>query len=262
MSGLVCLVALLATCPVQAGDVEPGKYETGYGSAAKLTQDLYRALENKQRGQLYPVPVLLETVTIPYMQPSQYFDGTNNWQAVQISAGFVNLINYLSHAKAIEGVEVGYYEKSLASLASAATDKPMPVLQNISSQKSWDFDVINHQVSQFNQMVGALIAVDMAHHYLGHYKKYASRLVDAQNHAVAINTVITPKEWHEAVMKGARNALDCGLGVEGLQTVFESLEKMQARPAWSVYFLPQQANTAKIKKDLARMEKDFFLSSK
>ena len=35
---------------------------------------------------------------------------------------------------------------------------------------------MNHQASQFNQMAGALIAIEMAHHYLGHYKKYEASL--------------------------------------------------------------------------------------
>src|SRR2546425_848506 len=114
---------------------------------------------------------------------------------------------------------------------------------------------MNHQVSHFNQIAGALIAINMAHHYLGHYQKYASQLVDAQNHSVPINSVLTLEEWREAVLKGARNALDCGLAVDGLKMFYDGLDKMPNRPAWSFYFLPKDADVAKIKKDLDQLER-------
>ena len=73
------------------------------------------------------------------------------------------------------------------------------------------------------------------------------------------NRLVTPEEWHEAVVKGARHALECGLAVEGLQVLYESIGRMPKRPAWTIYFLPEKANVSRIKRDLAKVEKDFFL---
>ena len=36
---------------------------------------------------------------------------------------------------------------------------------------AWAFNTMNWQMSHFNQMAAGLTAVQMAHHYLGHYKK-------------------------------------------------------------------------------------------
>ena len=60
-------------------------------------------------------------------------------------------------------------------------------------------------------------------------------------------------------MEGAQKALDCGLGVEGLEVLYDSIGVMPKRPAWTVYFLPAKAKVSKIKRDLNKLEKDFFL---
>lgn len=244
---------------VHAGNTANNNYETGYAAIVKLTADLYQALGPKQRHLLLSVPVFLENVTTPYLQPGEYFDGSNTWRAVHISEGLIALLNNISHAKAIDGVDRGFLKKYAASLASEAGNQPLAELSNVTHKKSWAFDTMNHQVSHFNQMAGALIAIDLAHHYLGHYNKYASQLVDAQNRPVPINTLLTPAEWREAVLWGARNALGCGLGTEGLRAIYDCLDKMPIQPAWVVYLRPPQANLSKIKKELNELEKDFFL---
>lgn len=252
---LVGLMNWLTPCPVAANQKT---YETGFNSISRISTDLYKALDSKKRGRLLPVPILLEKYPTPYLQPSTYSDGTNTWQAVYVSTGLVNFLNTLAHAKALEGTDRSAYSQYLANLRTA--NSSLPELQPVAN--SWSFDTMNHQVSHFNQMAGALVAVEMAHHYLGHYKKYEAKLKDAQGNPVSLNSVITPQEWHDAVIKGAKNALACGLGADGLKLVLETLENKETRPTWSIYFVPPQANITKAKRELTRLEKDFFMIEK
>jgi hypothetical protein len=249
---------------VEAGNVAGTGYETGYENVVRLTGDLHRALKPQYRQRLLSLPVLLERVDVPFVQPSEFSDGSNNWRVIFISAGFVDLVKYLSHAKAIDTTQRGFLDQYVSGLAGETGARPLTAVSLQSDPRHWTFDTMNYQAGTFNQMVGGLIAIDMAHHYLGHYDKYARRLHDSENHAVAITTVITPTEWHEALMKGARNALDCGLSIEGLIVLYESIEKMPARPPWTAFFLPNDPaiQVTQIKKDLRRMEKAFFAGSK
>lgn len=247
--GLTLTMSWLQAAPVQS-------YETGYANIAKLSTDLCRALEPKQSQNLLPVPVLLELPT-PYVQPSKHFTGSNMVSAVFISEGFIKFMNHLSHAMAIEVQQGGYLKKYLGAVAAAESDTS---LRTVANQQTWSFDTMNHQVSLFNQMAGCLVAIDMAHHYLGHYQKHAAKL--GENNMIPINSVITPEEWRKAVMRGAHNGLQCGLGVDGLKQLFDSIASMPVRPAWAAYIMPANANVAKIKKDLDRLDEYFFAGRK
>jgi hypothetical protein len=253
----VFVLALLMATLARADSIDTHKYETGYDAIVKIATDLRQALEPKQRQSVDAAPLLLNDGTLPSLQPSQRADGG---RTVQISAGFVDLLNYLSHAKAIDGMERGFYKKSITSLAVRTGEAGLPDLA-LANKEAWSFDTLNHQASHFNQMAGALVAIEMAHHYLGHYKKYAGQLSDAQNRLVPINSLLTPQEWHEAVMAGCQNALRCGLGVDGLKYLYEGLDKMPTRPDWTVCLLPNKANVSKLRRELERTEKDFFLVS-
>jgi hypothetical protein len=68
---------------------------------------------------------------------------------------------------------LGRYIVSLAQETGKKELKPLP---NLSKPAYWTDAVLNEQASNFNQMVGAMIAIKLAHHYLGHYKKYAAKL--------------------------------------------------------------------------------------
>ncbi len=249
---------------VAAGNVTAIGYETGYDNVVRLTGDLCRALKPESRQRLLSVPVLLEKVEAPFVHPSEFSDGTNTWRAVFVSGGFVTLLNHLSHAKAIDLSQRGFLDRYVETLGVESGAKPLAAVALPGQQSHWSFNTMNQQAGTFNQMAGAFIAIDLAHHYLGHYDKYASRLRDAENRAVPIASVITAAEWREALKKGARNALDCGLSIEGVITVFESIEKMPSRPAWTTFFLPNDpaVQVAQIKKDLRKLEKAFFAGSK
>jgi hypothetical protein len=239
-----------------ASAVEKTGYETGYPAIEKIVKDLHQALDAKVRTEILPQPVFWDNLAVPYVHPGMGKETLANKRAVHFSAGMVSLLVNLSHAKAIDGVERGFYKKYMAALAQEVGDKPLAGLPNLGDAKVWSFDVMNHQVSRFNQMAGALVAIGMAEHYLGYYDKYASQLQASQ--PVPINTLLTAEEWTQAVYKGAWNALDCGLGIDGLKTLLEAMENMPNRPAWAIYFVPKDVNLPKVKKELEKLEKKFF----
>jgi len=251
---------LLAGLPARAAAAPAGQYETGFADLVRIAADLHQALPPEQRPRFQPVPVLRDGVAEPWIRPGLRTDGPNPLCAVEVSAGFVALLNYLSHAKAIDGVDRGFYKKSITSLAVRPGETGFPPL-DLSHPKAWAFDTLNHQVSHFNQMAGALLAIQMAHHYLGHYQKYAGRLTDGQDRPVPFASLLTADEWQEAVLKGANHALKCALGVDGLKHLFEGLQKMPTRPDWAAHLLPPTANLARINRALGRTEHDFFLVS-
>jgi hypothetical protein len=237
-------------------------YETGFETIVKLTTDLHQALEPQQRTALSPTPILLENLTLPYLQ-THLVDPTKGLRAVYLSKGCVDLLNYISHAKAIDGSSHGFFDKSMARLAMESGDGGLPDLLANSARNAWSFPIMNRQASHFNQMAGGLMAIELAHVYLGHYQKYAGQLIDARNQPVPLNRVISPGEWHEAVMLGARNGLDCGFAVDGLKLILECIDKMPARPPWRAYFLPDAVtgkDISKINRELEQLQQKAFMS--
>jgi hypothetical protein len=236
-----------------ASEPVSGNYETGYPEIVRIAADLHQALETKFRCQVQPTPVLLDKMPVPFVQLTAQ-GGTG---AVQVSTGFIDLLNYLSHAKAIDGVDRGFYKRSIASLAVQTGETGLPHLTP-TGKEAWSFDTMNRQMSQFNQMASALLGTAMAHHYLGHYRKYANHLVDPAGHPVPLESLLTSKEWRDAVTAGAKNALACGFGMDGPRAYFDALEKMPSRPAWASSLLPDQAPAARMKLGLLFAENDFF----
>lgn len=226
----------------------------------KISGELCHALDKSKREQLSPQPAFLAEIKAPSLGGAS---GSAGQRIVSISAGCVELLNQLAHAKALDEIKPGHFKSYSAALAQCRSADSRPtVTQSLAESQAWEAEVLNHQAGTFNQMAGALIAIDFAHHYLGHYKKYSAQLSDASGQPVPICARLTEKEWREAVMKGARNALDCGLGVEGMRCLLSAFDQMQPRPEWSVWFVHPKANIRKLDRDLDTLERDFFLVEK
>jgi hypothetical protein len=245
----------------RADDAPKPGYESGLPQIRKLAKELHVALESRKQQAVQPEITLADSIQVPYVGPARMKDGQAEAPAVHVSPGFIRFVNSLSHAKALgqDGVDV---IKSYAARVAAAS-LPPSVTDGMAPEKAWEFDVMNVQAGQFNQMAGALVAIDFAHHYLGHYKKYSAQMIpDAAGTLPPIGNFTTEREWREAVLKGTKNALDCGLGVDGLKTLFEFMEATPSRPAWCAYFVPPKVNLSKLSRELKRLESDFFLVDK
>lgn len=224
-----------------------------------MGKQLFHELSPKFKEHLYFQPVNLDSDPMPFLRTEELKlpDMEKPMRLVFISVGFVSLVNYVSHAKAIDTVEKGFFLKYVLALATENGDKDLKELPKI-SPKYWSEDLMNEQESNFNQMVGALLAIELSHHYLGHFQKYAAQLKGPDDTDVPINQLLTPVEWEDSLRAGARNALLCGFGVDGIISLFEAIEKMPQRPPWTIYFMPPGAKVAKLKKDLKKLEDAFF----
>ncbi len=255
---LLSSLCLTCACLSPAAASDAPAYETGYRAIMKLGTDLYRALPPKQRDQVNVHPVSLETDVMPFVRTTEYPDESKPMRMVFISLGFVDLMNNVAHAKAINKTEKNYFERYLQTLARETGEMSLRDLPRISERKYWTVNMINEQASNFNQMVGMVLAIELSHHYLGHFKKYADKLSDEKGIPVPINTLLTPEEWEASLKAGSRNALECGLGVDGLKALYEAMDKMPRRPFWTIYFLPDSVQVDRVSKTLEKYEKDYF----
>ncbi|MFN7141264.1 MAG: hypothetical protein ACK4UN_18200 [Limisphaerales bacterium] len=250
---LFTLCSLLSAQPKSEGPT----YSTGFNTATRIGKELRDALKPALRGKVHSHPVALETDVRPFVKTVEYPDETEPLRLVFISVGFVDLMNNVSHAKAIDRIQPGYFQRYLVSLSDESGEFSLKDLPGIADRRYWTDDILNDQQSNFNQMVGMLIAIELSHHYSGRYKKYSDRLAESDN-VEPINNILRPAEWEDALSAGVQNALDCGYGIDGLKVLYDAIEKMPKRPNWVDYFLPEHAQVAKLKKDLQKIENRYF----
>ncbi len=257
--GLLLGVLRLDMC-AQPGSPDGLTYKTGWASMVKLGIELHKNLKPQFKPLVHVKPINIETDVTPFVRLEEIKnpDDGQAMASVFISAGFIDLVNYVAHAKAIDKIQKGYFEKYVLSLSQETGEKELHELPNLDDKRYWTFGMMNEQLSNFNQIVGEVVTIKLAHYYLGHYKKYADRLIDAKGKPVPINTLLTPAEWDEAVRYGVRNALDCGLGIDGVKALYDCIDKMPTRPPWTVYFLPANVKVNKLKKELDNIEKRFL----
>lgn len=255
LGGVFLLLACAVRQPVLAQ--AHSAYELGYRQVAKLESELFTALEPKRRKLVSFETVLLEHIRLPCLAGAP---GTDNEPGgpLQVSLGFVDFLNRLAHAKAHEEIEPGFFRRYTARLEEETRLSPVPDFDPSLPPNAWNLEGLNRQASYFNQMAGGLVAVDLAHQYLGHYRKHAKALARSAALPPPLNTQISETEWRAAVLSGAQNALACGLATDGLRAVFECFEPMSPRPAWAAYFIHPQADVGRIGVELLKQERDFF----
>jgi hypothetical protein len=236
-------------------------YSTDYNTIKQLGTDLYESLKPSFRAQITQNPIWFVDDARPYIRPFHFESDNNAQNVVYVSKGFIQLVNNIAHAKAIDKFEPGFFNRYLKQLAEDKSGLLVPELENISDAHYWTDDVMNEQMSYFNQIVGVVAAINLAHHYLGHEEKYADLLQDSASNPVTMATTCTQAEWEQAFKLGAINALDCGFTFEGIKAFYDCILAMEKRPGWTLYFLPMKAridNLSKLKKTLGEIEFNFF----
>jgi len=231
-------------------------YTSGFSIALKIGEGLYEALPDKFGNQIYAQPVTLQPQDMPVIAPVVMTDESKTEREVSISAGFIDLMNHVAHAKAIDKIQPGFFEAYIKNL-SRMTAEPY-VLPDMVDARYWTDDVMDDQISYFNQMTSMLMAINLSHHYLGHYTKYAAKLANAEGQAAPINGMISPEEWAVSVKAGVHNSLDCALATEGVRALFDAIDKMPEKPAWTMYIVPKYADLKQLNTQLDHWEYDFF----
>ena len=251
---VVCLSPALET----RAATPKGKYEMGFRNVTNINADLVLALEPSKRRQVSSSTLLLGTVRLPCVASSPGANPDAPGQSVRVSRSFIDFINRVAHAKAVDEAERGFFLRYTTRLAEDPRTMLAPDFDTLLPQRAWSFNTMNRQASHFNQMVGGLLGIDHAHHYLGHYRRHAKYFDQQTALPQPINALITEEEWRQAVLEGARNALACGLGVDGMKAIFECFGQMPTRPAWAAYFIHPQADVRRINAELVHTEREFF----
>jgi hypothetical protein len=232
-------------------------YQSGFGIALKLGGDLSESLPAKFGDQIDPQAIALQPQESPVVTPIVTTEDNRILRQVTLSAGFIDLLNHICHAKAVDHIQPGFFDQYIKNLSREAGDGTVqpPTIVN---PRYWTDDVINDQMSYFNQMVGFIMAINLSHHYLGHYDKYSSKMIGPGDKLTPINEFLTPAEWDVTVRAAAVNSLDCALATDGSRALFDAIDKMPSRPAWADYVIPPHVDIKKLNKQLVCYEKDFF----
>jgi hypothetical protein len=234
----------------------PHSYSSGVQVALQIESDLYNALDAKFRNKLHAAranKAALEAQAKALMEKN---DENKMLCEVSVSADFVDLINHIAHAKAIDKIQPGYFDRYISGLAHETANGNPPDAPNIAEDRYWTDPVMNDQASYFNQMMGMTMAINLSQHYLGQSDKYAGVMQSGK--LVPINNLLTPGEWEKGVRAAAVNSLNCALGTEGAKALFDAVDKMPQRPAWTACIVPQNTDIKKLNKQLGKYEVAFF----
>jgi hypothetical protein len=249
---------LAMALPAAAGLLPPPAYSNGFSMTIRLGRELSEALPSKFGEQLDPQVVSLQTYDLPLVVPVIVTEDNRLLRQVCLSAGFIDLVNHISHAKAIDRLQPGFFEQYVRNLAALCSGDAVVQPPDIVDPRYWTEDVMNDQISYFNQMISIIMAINLSHHYLGHYAKYAPRFGGPNHEPFPINFYLTQGEWDLSVRAATLDALNCALSTEGVRALFEAIDKMPNRPAWTAYIIPQQVDIKALNKQLERYETDYF----
>ena len=246
-----------ALMPARAADNSPPHgYPGGFMAVTNLGSDLYATLDPKYQKGLDPNPVAVENMLAPVITPIAVNDGNRRWGEVSISAGYIDLLNHLAHAKAIDRIQPGYFAQYVLNLSRATGGDSPPEPPNMVDNRYWTDDIMNDQASYFNQMIGMTLALSLSHHYLGHFTNSPARCSPANWCPSTI--FLAPAEWEASVKAATLNALNCALGTDGAKALFEAIDKMPNRPAWTAFIVPPATDLKKLNKQLKKYEEEFF----
>jgi hypothetical protein len=232
-------------------------YQSGFTIALKLGGDLSESLPAKFGAQIDPHAIALQPEDAPVVTPISTTEDNSVLRQVTLSAGFIDLLNHICHAKAVDHIQPGFFDQYIKNLSQGSGDGLVQI-PNIVDARYWTDDVINDQMSYFNQMVGFIMAINLSHHYLGHFAKYSSRMIGSGDKLTPINVFLTPAEWDVSVRAAAVDSLNCALATDGSRALFEAIDKMPNRPAWAAYIIPANVNIKKLNKQLVCYENEFF----
>ncbi len=241
---------MLGACPVEAQQ----KYYTSLTTLSNLATDVQRMLKPGLRTRVAKAPLRLEQSADPTVRLLGPKVGQTP-RLIGVSAGMLDTLIAVSHAEAIDTKKRRYFRRFVESQeAKEAVARPRE-LPDWGKSDYWSEEVMNEQISNFNSMAGILVSITMAQQYLGLHEKYARPLASGKG---PLNELITEAEFEKVFLQGIRNALEVGIGTEGLQTLFYELDRLDVRPEWASYFLPESADCRKLRKEMRKMEDDFF----
>ncbi len=242
--------------PAQAATPTQHVYPSGVEVAVQIGNDLYDSLDKKDRNKLQEPPIRMVDGSVPEMAPVANIGDNKMVGQLSVSVGFVNLINHIAHALAVDRIQPGYFDQYMSYLGTETATGAAPEPPDILADRCWTDSVMNDQASYFNQIMGMTMAINLSHHYLGEFNKYAGQAQPGK--PVAINNLVTSSEWDKEVRAAVENSLNCAYATEGAKALFSAIDKMPHRPAWTADILPQNVDIQRLNKRLAKYEVAFF----
>jgi len=230
-------------------------YPCGMDVALKIGHDLVATLDPKFRNLLSPEAISVEQSAVPIVT-SVEANRHGYLRQISVSTGFVNLLNHIAHAKAIDHIQPGYFNHYVAALARQHARETPIQPADLDNPIYWTDPVMQEQVNFFNQMVSITLALNLSHLYLDHYDKYAVKMTEGRSSPV--NYFIGSDEWQASVKYATLNSLDCALPTEGAEALFDCIDRLPRHPTWADYILPQTVNIKKLNKQLADYEHDYY----
>jgi hypothetical protein len=229
---------------------------TALKAARKIGSDLYDTLDEKYQKQINPDLLRVGQLEAPVITPIPPTDDSKARSQVFVSAGYIDLLNHIAHAKAIDRIQPGYFAQYVQNLARDTGSNAPPEPPNMVDNRYWSDDVMNDQISYFNQMLGMTMAISLSHHYLGHFTKYSSQMLTGK--LLPINNFLAKDEWESSIKAATLNSLNCALGTDGVRALFDAIDKMPQRPAWTAFIVPPGVDLKAVNKELAKYETSYF----
>ncbi len=252
----LCL-AFVSWAPAYAGDAPGPSPAIPANVALQWGNDLSEALPAKLVARLASPPVRLVPGKLPQIRPAFITNGTKISCQIIISQGFVDLVNQLAWAKAMDRSRPGFFKQFVQKYDPSSGSNAAVQLPAMSDRRFKPREFANDQATYFNQMFGLIVAMNLAHHYLGYSYKYGAGMASADGPA-SINELLTPEEWSLSLKAGATDALNCALSADGVGTLFDALAGMSKRPAWTRLIVPTGVDLKKLHNDLVLYEKAFY----
>ena len=233
------------TTPRDRSSSPPVEYQMGVTNLFKIAEDL---------GATSQSLLYLENEESPVLTVVEGKTGLAGASLICFSKGFVDLVNHLAHAKAVDQQKKGVLRRYAEHLSSRASEPVLVPPAFPDPEKAWTVDTINSQVGFFNQIGAGLIATEMACVSLGYVRNFADQSARTGGPPPPLNQLLDLADWRRTVLAGATNAVLKGYYTPGLAAFYEVLDEMKTKPAWVRYFVPPRVTRSNLAKDLRWLE--------
>jgi hypothetical protein len=252
------LTALLFFFPLFLGaqTYETFDYKSGFTTIQTLGRDIYSLLEPGEKAIISAQPISLDSSQKPFVRLLYYRDGSETLRGVWVSQGYIDLVNQLAHAKAIDRKRKGYFAEYLKQLEAAG--ESIPPLPDRNNPAFWTDGLLNEQLSNFNSIMGIVVGINLAQHYLGFYEKYQKELKAEDNDGAPLNKVISAEDWKRSYERGLNNAMLASCMTEGYLPICEGINQMKRRPVWANHFFPETIKFESMRKGMTKLQRKFL----
>ena len=123
------LFLLVVVAAVAEVNPPSGTYPSGFSRALKLGGELSEALPQKFADQLSQEVIALQPQDVPVVTPVAVTGDNRIIRQVTLSAGFIEMVNHICHAKAVDRIQPGFFDqyvKNYAQLSAANLAAPPP----------------------------------------------------------------------------------------------------------------------------------------